>query len=324
MFDCVNDFVGNCWLCTIVTASLAVIVYHCVWRTWSFFSNRNVKFVRGLPIIGSAYRTVLGWEPGAISYQRCYDAFPNEKFIGIYETFGTPTYLIRDPDLVQQLTINDFDHFANHRTQLQPNIDPMMDRALFFVHDERWRQLRAEMVPNFSAGRMRAMHELIVRYTENFVSTLDDVNCSNASRQYDAKKLISLYANDIIATAIFGVELNSLKDPKKEFYKMGKAITDVGLMGRLKFMAGVNFPTVAKALKLRIISDQNADYMLCIVAESIAERRNHKSLRNDFIDSMMNATENQHNDTHDDEAIDIGFSVVKEQQSHLELERTAG
>lgn len=251
-------------------------------------------------------------ESGAISYQRCYEAFPNENFIGIYEVFGEPTYLIRDPDLIKQLTISDFDHFVNHKAMFGEDVDPLIDRSLFFIHGERWRQMRATMSPNFTGNRMRGMHALIIRYTEEFVATLKDIGGKAASNIYNTKALISQYANDIIATTAFGVELNTLKEPDNEFYKVGVDITNFGFWASLKFIGCSNFPTVMKALNIRMISDKSAKFLRHIVTENIEQRKNNRIVRNDFIDLMMKAKDES--DLTKDEAddINIGFSAVEE------------
>lgn len=312
MLDIFNDLFRNYWFITIIFTLVFGVVYHYVWRNWSYFSDRNVKFVRGWPILGSTYRTVLGLEPGAISYQRCYEAHPNEKFIGIYEVFGEPTYLIRDPDLIKQLAISDFDHFVNHKAVLGEDVDPLVDRSLFFIHGERWRRMRATMSPNFTGTRMRAMHELIIRYTEEFVATLKSISGNASSNIYNTKALISQYANDIIATTAFGIELNTLKDPENEFYKVGADITNFGFWASLKFVGCSNFPTLMKALNIRIISDKSAKFLRHIVTDNIEQRKNSQIVRNDFIDLMMKAKEGT--DLSKDEAADIniGFSAVDE------------
>lgn len=312
MLDYLNELLRNHWLITTILTIVFAAVYHYVFRSWSFFSDRNVKFVRGWPLLGSTYRAVLGLEPGAISYQRCYEAFPNEKFIGIYEVFGEPTYLIRDPDLVKKMAITDFDHFVNHKAVFEKDVDPMVDRSLFFIHGERWRQMRATMSPNFTGSRMRAMHELILRYTNDFVATLKDLNDKNASQVYNTKALISKYANDIIATTAFGVEVNTLKDPENEFYKAGLDITNFSLLASLKFMGCLQFPKLMKALNIRLISDKSTNFMRHVVTENIEQRKKHQIVRNDFIDLMMKAKDGNQSNANDADDINIGFSTVEE------------
>jgi cytochrome P450 family 9 len=42
----------------------------------------------------------------------------------------------------------------------------------------------------------------------------------------EMKDLFTRYTNDVIATSAFGIRCDSLKNPKNEFYEMGKDITN--------------------------------------------------------------------------------------------------
>jgi cytochrome P450 family 9 len=47
------------------------------------------------------------------------------------------------------------------------------------------------------------------------------------------KDLFTRYTNDVIATAAFGVGVDSLMEPSNEFYSMGKEITNLGVVRQL-------------------------------------------------------------------------------------------
>lgn len=42
-----------------------------------------------------------------------------------------PTLMIRDPELIKQITIKDFDHFIDHRVFVDAGTDPLMSGNLF-------------------------------------------------------------------------------------------------------------------------------------------------------------------------------------------------
>ena len=44
----------------------------------------------------------------------------------------------------------------------------------------------------------------------------------------EMKDLFTRYTNDVIATAAFGIECDSLSNPKNEFYEMGRVVTNFG------------------------------------------------------------------------------------------------
>lgn len=64
----------------------------------------------------------------------------------------------------------------------------------------------------------------------------------------DFKALFTRFSNDVIATAAFGVQVDSLKDKNNEFYKNALQILDFGLLAILKMTVLIMCP---KLLKVR-------------------------------------------------------------------------
>lgn len=42
-----------------------------------------------------------------------------------------PTLLVRDPELIKQITVKDFEHFVDHRSFLPDDADPLWTKNLF-------------------------------------------------------------------------------------------------------------------------------------------------------------------------------------------------
>lgn len=262
------------------------LFYHFVLRTWFYFRDRKVKFVRGLPLLGSAYRSFLGLEPAAISYRRYYRRFPHEKMIGLYDLGGKPLYLIRDPKLIKRVTTTDFDHFVNPKLS-NGNDNDLFAHTLFGMRDQKWREMRATMSPAFGNKQIASIHNLMVHCGQQFVESLKEND--KTAKMFDTRDLFSRYANDIIATTAFGVELNSLKEPDNDFFRVGNSLGEFRCTDGLKLLANLSMPTLFKSLDVRVIRDKNAQFMRSIVKQNITERSSQNTKRNDMIDLLMKA-----------------------------------
>lgn len=58
--------------------------------------------------------------------QKVYNKHSDRKFIGMYDMGGTPSYMIRDIDLIRDITIKDFDYFVNHFFSMDKTQDPLL------------------------------------------------------------------------------------------------------------------------------------------------------------------------------------------------------
>jgi len=60
------------------------------------------------------------------------------------------------------------------------------------------------------------------------------------------KDLFTRYTNDVVATAAFGIECDSLSNPKNEFYEMGRDFTNFTGFRALIFFGYVFSPKLMK------------------------------------------------------------------------------
>lgn len=289
--DVIEFFGGIRWC--LIYSLIGFIAYESVLKTWFYFSSRNVKFVRGLPFLGSAYQYTLYLENASHSYGRCYEQFPNERFIGIYDFLGKPSYLIRDPDLVKQILVTDFDHFVNHRFNLG-EAEPLFSRSLFGMSGERWRRMRATLSPAFTGRKMRLMHNLMVETTEKFMEALRKQN--KRSETINGKDVFSRYACDVIASCAFGLNVDSITYPDNPFYKAGVSFATITFWMTLKFVAFLSVPKLMQKLKLPVFDPNVTNYFRDIVKKAIQKRVEQKEVRHDMIDLLIKARDGKLDD----------------------------
>lgn len=53
-----------------------------------------------------------------------------------------PAIMLRDPDLIKDILITDFNHFRNNEFQVTKKNDPLAAASPFFSKDEEWQEGR--------------------------------------------------------------------------------------------------------------------------------------------------------------------------------------
>ena len=48
---------------------------------------------------------------------------------------------MRDPKIIKQLAVKEFDHFMDHRTLVTEDMDPLVGNVLFSIKGQKWRGL---------------------------------------------------------------------------------------------------------------------------------------------------------------------------------------
>lgn len=303
-----------------VTLGVAVLlrfIYTTIVKNWNYFTDRNIVFERGLPGLG----TILGdvqstWQKTSIAerMQKLYNKHSGSKFIGMYEMGGRPSYLICDPDLIRDITVKDFDSFMNSNFRQNPELDPLLGKALFSMWDQPWREMRSTMSPLFTGSKMRFMLPLMIDVTQDFNTFIrNDIKSKSKtnSMEYDMMNLMMRLANDIIGSTAFGLQINTLKEPENEFYKMGTEVA-YSILG-FRTLVQVGFPKIASWLKVKILSDRHDRFFRDVIHSIVEQRQKQNIVRNDMVQLMLLAKEGRLNQELDKEKDqDTGFATVSE------------
>ena len=142
---------------------------------------------------------------------------------------------MKDPELIKQITVKDFDHFVDHQPFIPEDSDPLWSSNLLALTGKRWREMRATLSPAFTSSKMKYMFSLISQSGEQFVNYFLKKNEDVIT--VEMKDIFTRFANDVIANTALGVQCDSLVEPKNEFFVMGKKATDFsGFWKNLKFM----------------------------------------------------------------------------------------
>ena len=114
-----------------------------------------------------------------------------------YFFFWTPYLVLTDLDLTKHIFIKDFDHFTDRR-KIEVGHE-YLDKIMFMLAGEPWREMRSVVSPVFTSGKLKAMSCTIDRvgselaaYVEKLASDCEDVN---------ARDLASRFTTQSIATA---------------------------------------------------------------------------------------------------------------------------
>ena len=113
---------------------------------------------------------------------------------------------------------------------------PYTCSALYFVH------IKHGSVKHFNSKTM------LVLLTQTFLKNVFIISlCLEGNLlAVEMKDLFTRYSNDVIATSAFGIGCDSLKNPKNEFYEMGRDITNFRGLRALIFFGYMMSPKLMK------------------------------------------------------------------------------
>lgn len=61
---------------------------------------------------------------------------PRFRYVGYIEATA-PIIMVRDPELIKNLTVKDFDHFMDHRQFFPEDIEPLFGGSVLMMQGEK-------------------------------------------------------------------------------------------------------------------------------------------------------------------------------------------
>ncbi|KXJ69997.1 hypothetical protein RP20_CCG025203 [Aedes albopictus] len=293
-------------------------LYYLLTRKHGYFHDKPIPSMAAIPILGSVGDLMLQRVSLSEFIQTLYDKYPGVKVFGMFDLM-TPTYVIRDPELIKQVGVKDFDHFVDHVQGFgnsnydHPNL--LTGKTLFSLTGQRWKTMRATLSPAFSGSKMRYMFELIVESVERAVKYYEEQAAINGAQVYEMKDVFSRFANDVIATCAFGLQVESSRDRENEFFVNGKKMIDFGrLVVMLRFMGHQLAPWLMAYFGWDVTDKEQNTFFKTLILDAIKDREQRGIVRPDMINLLIQAKKGtlKHQKETDQQA--EGFATVQESE----------
>ncbi|XP_063916423.1 cytochrome P450 9e2-like [Zophobas morio] len=296
----------------IVTGVLMVFGYLILNRRQNHWTRKGVPQLKPTFIFGNFWPLIVRKLSSPELVQRMYNSGKDLRYFGIYQ-FLRPALMLRDPELIKQITVKDFEHFLDHVGFIDPEADPLFGKNLFALRGMQWREMRSTLSPSFTSNKMKYMFSLMSQNGEQFVNHFLQKN--EDVIEVEMKDVTSRFANDVIASTVFGFECDSLKETHNEFYTLGKVATDfTNLRTVLVFMGNIVLPKLLKFFKVGFFPKKMTSFFERIIKENIESREKHGVKRSDMIELLLEARKNKHNDDDHGDLPDTGFATVEESE----------
>jgi len=92
--------------------------------------------------------------------QRIYIEHSDKPYVGIF-SFDKPSLLIRDPELVKNILVKDFQNFMDRTFSFEDKFDPLFGNNISVLNGQLWRHVRTNLTPVFTSRKMKLMYYLV-------------------------------------------------------------------------------------------------------------------------------------------------------------------
>ncbi|KAH8288738.1 hypothetical protein KR054_008900 [Drosophila jambulina] len=225
--------------------------------------------------------------------------------VGMYLTVR-PALLVRDAQLAHDMLVKDFASFHDRGIYVDEENDPM-SAGIFQMEGARWKSLRAKMTPSFTSGKLKAMFETSNAVGDKLIAHLKKELGQSESKEVEIKSVMATYAVDIIASTIFGLDVDSFADPQNEFIEISRRLNQNTLKDIIRGIALFLYPAMEKFF-VRIGWKQEAIEMMRQLSNRLVDLREKNNIvRKDMLQLLLQLR-NQGNISTDDTVWSSGSS----------------
>ncbi|XP_015119349.1 cytochrome P450 6k1-like [Diachasma alloeum] len=237
---------------------------------------------------GVLFRTAPGLHLGKLHRAAKKDS----PFVGFY-ILHKPCLLLREPEIIKQVLIKDFDKFPDRHFAGNGQKDSLGMKNLFGVKSPTWKVLRRKITPVFTIGKIKQMFPLMAEVGENMTNYLKDQKIQQSgTRIIDVQELNYKFTTDIIASIALGMETDTFSYPDTEFSKFVSNMFH-GFKRKVALVLLFFVPNLVEKIDSYILT--NFNFIRKLFWTAIEERERIGSKRGDFIDSLVKLKNGEQN-----------------------------
>ncbi|XP_014357509.2 cytochrome P450 6B5 [Papilio machaon] len=256
-------------------ASVLALLYFYFTRTFNYWKDRNVPGPKPLPFFGNFKDSILRRKHPGVVFKSIYDAYPNEKVVGIYR-LTTPCLLLRDLDLIKHVMIKDFELFIDRGVEFSKE---GLGLNLFHADGDTWRVLRNRFTPVFTSGKLRNMLYLMTERGEHFVEYVDSLRAKKPEQPINV--LVQKFTMATISACAFGMDLD--EDMYQILDKIDKMIFTQSYSRELDMM----FPGILKKFNGSLFPKYVTTFFDNLAQTVVKQRGGLPTNRKDFMDLIL-------------------------------------
>lgn len=246
--------------------------------------------------------------------EKIYNSYPNEKYIPFFRLklyfifnfnfffflmkiqrlvgffdFRTPTYMVCDADVMNQIGISKFDHFVDRIPFLDIQSDTLFGKSVILMCGNKWRAMRSTLAPAFTGSKLRNMFESFVgEIAPNLIESLIKQSRQSGPIRCEMLHFFGCFSADVGASVSFGLEINSFKNPTNKFLIYADAAKYfAGFEAGLRVVLLGMFPQLMRAIDFEFVPQCVKKFFKSSIIDTMNERTSKQIFRPDIVNTLM-------------------------------------
>lgn len=191
------------------------VVYLYLLHSFSYWKRRNIPYDEDYTIPFGCLWEVFQFKKnmGREIYERYLKS--EKPYEGLYLLYR-PALLVRDVEIIRHIMVQNFTSFHDRGIYVDEKSDPLSVNLLS-LRGKSWKNMRTKLTPLFTSGKLKNMFCTSADVSNKMIDHLNSLIPKGETVEVDIAEVTVTYAIDIIASVIFGLDIDSFKEPNNDF-----------------------------------------------------------------------------------------------------------
>lgn len=265
--------------------AVLILLYTYNRYSFSYWKRHGIFAFPTLPFVGNAIDLIKQKHFFGTEFKIIYDSLKAKGLkYGGYYFFIKPIFVPVDLELIRNILIKDFNHFTDHSVYVNEENEPMSGH-LFALRGDKWKLLRKKLNPAFTNPKMKMMFETVLNCTRELPPLIKSMD--EEFGVVDIREVMERYTTYAIACCAFGIDSDSLKNPKSEFRLQGKKVLMPNAWNSFKLLVSFLWPKLVHIFKISYIPKSTAHFFEDITTKNVEYRRINNVSRKDLLHLLI-------------------------------------
>lgn len=242
-----------------------------IFLTWNlnFWQKQKIPTATGqIPLFGHMWSVFLLKQSFPSLCENLYKTHMNSSIVGFFQ-FQTPSFIVREPELVKDILVGNFANFHDNLIKLDEKLDPSMCESPFFAKGNVWKRKRTIMTNGFSNRKLKLLFTLAQQVAYKLNVYLNNMLGEKNFVEIELLHFWTKYTGEFVTNVGFGVEGHCFDDSLINFQNTVESMFDFSKFGREREMILFFMPRLARILGISRVPKKVEDFLQKLVEGKI-------------------------------------------------------
>ncbi|XP_024941659.1 cytochrome P450 6k1 isoform X2 [Cephus cinctus] len=265
----------------LVTLIISVVLY--LRYNMSYWERHGIPYIKPNLLLGNFDELLIKRVPTGLFGQNMYERGAGHPMVGIW-ALQTPSLLIRDPDLIKNILVKDFNYFCDRYSGGDGDFDPVGRKNLFMTNNPHWKTLRTHFSPIFTGNKLRNVYQIMMEISDGLTDYYKE-KCGQDGATFELKDLYTS-SIEVISSCMFGIKANSIRDPDCTIVENANKLINNQIKRLLEITIYFMVPQLIDIFRVQL-AGSTTNFFRNLCWDSIKQREKNGIKRGDVVDCLL-------------------------------------